>query len=187
MNRNFTGGRDTGKNLPSQPLDYTKRNWPGGLFTKVNFKNLTFDQIEFVGANLEQAVFDNVRLRNVDFSGANLKSVVIRNSTLENVNFTGGDLRGLKFEGVRSRNMQLRGVLHDQSLNLGAYNSGNLRQMAYGIENFDNQIQNEPATFLQDVLAPLLFAPLQLRPLHLLYWMVPTPMTLPTRGLNERQ
>jgi len=112
-------------------------------------------------------------LRNVDFSGADLQGALISDSTLDSVDFTGADVRGMRIERVRARNVAFRGILLDKSLNLGAFNEAQLLLGALSSEEFDQRIQDEPATFRQDLLAPVLFAPLPLRPLHLLYWMVP--------------
>lgn len=185
MNRQFMGGQDSAKSQAlSQALSFAKRNWSGGLFTKTTFKNLTLDSVAFIGANLEKSRFENVRLRNVNFSGANLSGVVMQDSSLDAVNFTGADLRGMQLKNVRARNTTLRGALYDKSLILGTFNTRTLRQIGYDSDTFAARIQNEPATFRQDVLAPVLFAPLQLRPQHLLFWMLMAP--LPT-AIDQEQ
>lgn len=171
-NRQFMGGKAPGNGPRSHPLAYRNQNWSGGLFTKARFESLTLKDVQLVGADLKDARFTNVRLHNVDFWGADLKGAVITDSTLENVDFTGADLRGLRFERVRARNVQFRGILLDKSLNLGAFNEAQLHRGALTSEEFDQRIQDQPATFRQDLMAPVLFAPLPLRPLHLLYWMV---------------
>lgn len=172
-NRRFIGGKDPGNGLLSHPLAYRDRNWSGGLFTNARFEGLSLKNVQFVGADFRNARFHNVRLRNVDFSGADLQGALISDSTLDSVDFTGADVRGMRIERVRARNVAFRGILLDKSLNLGAFNEAQLLRGALSSEEFDQRIQDEPATFRQDLLAPVLFAPLPLRPLHLLYWMVP--------------
>ena len=172
-NRRFIGGKDPGNGMLSHPLEYQDRHWSGGEFTNASFENLTLRTVQFVGADLRNARFSNVRLRDVDFSGADLQGALISDSTLDDVDFTGADLRRMRFERVRARNVKFRGILVDKSLNLGAFNAAQLLHGALANEAFEQRIQDEPATFRQDVLAPVLFAPLPLKPLNLLYWMVP--------------
>ncbi len=171
-NRRFIGGETLGNGTRTHPREYSHQNWSGGLFNKSRFESLTIKNVQLVGAHLGETQFVNVRLRNVTLWGADLKRAVITDSSLENVDFTGADLSGLRFERVRARNVQFRGVLLDKSLNLGSFNEAQLHRVALTREEFEKRIQDQPATFLQDLIAPVLFAPLPLRPLHLLYWMV---------------
>jgi uncharacterized protein YjbI with pentapeptide repeats len=178
-NRRFNGGEHSGSLLQSHPLIHHDQNWSGGQFTNTHFENLTLRDVALVGAALDNALFRNVRLENVDLSGANLQGATFSDATLEGVDFSGADLRKLRFERVRARNVHLQGIVVDRSLNLGTYNEALQRQGAFTSDDFESRIQDELATFRQDLLAPILFGPLPLRPLHLLYWMLPN--ALPQR------
>lgn len=179
-NRRFNGGENSGSLLQSHPLIHHDQDWSGGQFTNTRFEHLTLRNVALVGAALESALFRNVRLENVDFAGANLQGATFSDSTLEGVDFSGADLRKVRFERVRARNVRFQGIVVDRSLNLGTYNEALQRQGAFPSEDFESRIQDELATFRQDLLAPILFGPLPLRPLHLLYWMLPT--ALPQRA-----
>jgi uncharacterized protein YjbI with pentapeptide repeats len=170
-NRRFKGGHYS---------ESSRLNWSGGQFSNTHFENLTLKNVALVGAALDGAQFRNVRLENVDFSGANLEGVTIRDSTLEGVNFSGANLRKLSLERVRARNVHLQGLVIDRSLNLGTYNEALQRQAAFFSDTFESRLQDELATFRQDLLAPILFGPLPLRPLHLLYWMLPKALPQPS-------
>lgn len=178
-NRRFKGGDYSGSRLMSHPLIHHNQNWSGGQFSNTHFEGLTLKNVALLGAALDGAQFRNVRLENVDFSGANLEGAIISNSTLEGVNFSGANLRKLRFERVRARNVHLQGIVIDRSLNLGTYNEALQRQAAFSSDTFESRLQDELATFRQDLLAPILFGPLPLRPLHLLYWMLPNALPQP--------
>lgn len=178
-NRRFNGGENSGSLQQSHPLLHQDQNWSGGTFTNTSFEHLTLRNVALVGTDLANARFRNVRLENVDFSGADLQGASFSDSTLEGVDFSGADLRKLRFERVRARNVRFQGIVVDRALNLGTYNEALQRQGAFTSEDFDSRIQDELATFRQDLLAPVLFGPLPLRPLHLLYWMLPN--ALPQR------
>jgi uncharacterized protein YjbI with pentapeptide repeats len=181
-NRRFNGGGQSGSLLQSHPLVHRDQNWSGGHFSNSHFEHLTLRNVALVGAALDNALFRNVRLENVDFSGANLQGATFSDATLEGVDFSGADLRKLRFERVRARNVRLQGIVVDRTLNLGTYNEALQRQGAFSSDDFGSHIQDELATFRQDLLAPILFGPLPLRPLHLLYWMLPNalPQRFPT-------
>lgn len=187
MNRQFIGGKDGHQALPSQRFAYENRNWSGGIFENALFQGLLLKNVKLIGANLQNARFVNVRLHSVQLTGANLQNAIFSDSSLDDVDFTGANLTGIKFERVRSRNIQLRGALHDRQHNLGSYNDDNLRRNAFRSDDFDKRILNEPDTFRQDVLTPAFFAPVRLRPLHLLFWMVATPSPLPMHGWRSLQ
>lgn len=178
-NRRFSGGKHSGSLLQNHALIHHDQHWSGGQFTNTHFEHLTLRNIALVGADLGNAQFSNVRLENVDFTGANLQGAIFSDSTLEGADFTGADLRRLRFERVRARNVRLEGILLDRSLNLGTYNESLQRQGAFSSEAFESRIQDEMATFRQDLLAPILFGPWPLRPLHLLYWMLPSGLSQP--------
>ncbi|PZV00936.1 MAG: hypothetical protein DCF24_05825 [Cyanobium sp.] len=172
-NRRFKGGAHSDSLLNSHPLIHQDKTWSGGQFSNTRFELLTLQKVDLVGAALDNAHFRNVKLKNVDFTGANLQGATFSDSTLEDVNFSGADLRKVRFERVRARNVNLHGIVVDNFLNLGSYNESLQRQGAFTSDDFESHIQDELATFRQDFLAPILFGPLPLRPLHLLYWMLP--------------
>ncbi|MCT0211966.1 MULTISPECIES: pentapeptide repeat-containing protein [unclassified Synechococcus] len=176
-NRRFEGGVYGVNSVSLLKSDPLNRNytifWSGGEFINTHFELLTLQNVDLVGATLENANFKNVRLKNVDFTGANLQGATFSDSTLEDVNFTGANLRKVSFERVRARNVHLQGIVVDNFLNLGSYNESLQREGAFKSNGFERHVQDELATFRQDFLAPILFGPLTLRPLHLLYWMLP--------------
>lgn len=162
--------------LPSLFID---RDWSGSSFQRTTLKGITLRGITLAGADLSGTTFEDMTLQDVSFAGANLEDAVFKDSSLDQVDFTGADLRGLRIErGRRLHNNVYQGSVIDldENKSFAPHTTKLLRQQVYDQQFFAAQGSEDVSSFRRKVLAPLLMAPLPLRPQQLLYWMLATPL-----------
>lgn len=173
INRRFDVGLDS-----ESPASLPHRDWSGSAFKGSSFKGILLANITLDGADLSGATFEDVEMRHVSLTGANLKAVVFRSSVLEDVDFTGADLRGMRLEKPRRlHNLRFRGSILDldQNSSFSPYQKSILKSHAYTEQGFDQFDASEVSRFRRTLIAPLLIAPLRLRPQQLFYWMLSYP------------
>ena len=173
MNRRFDAQEDK-----TQPIEFRDRDWSGSTFRDSTLKGLTFKGIALAGADLSNATLENMRLEDVSFAGANLEGATIKKSELKKVDFTGANLKGFRIDRTpNSHRHRYQGsvIELDGNTSFTTQAAALLRQKVYDPRRFSEERMDDMAMFRQNVLAPLLMAPLPLRPQQLLYWMIATP------------
>ena len=173
MNRQFDA-----QDEKTQPIEFRDRDWSGSTFRDSTLKGLTFKGITLAGADLSNATLENMRLEDVSFAGANLEGATIKKSELKKVDFTGANLKGFRIDRTpNSHRHRYQGSVIELEGNTSftTQAAALLRQKVYDPRRFSEERMDDMAMFWQSVLAPLLMAPLPLRPQQLLYWMIATP------------
>lgn len=173
-NRRFDPQSENNSNLV-----FDNRDWSGSSLRQSTFKGMTLRGVTLAGADLSSTTFEDMTLQNVSFAGANLRDAIFKESDLDNVDFTGADLRGFRLEKLRRlRNPRYRGSVIDleENKSFSPYRKNLLRTQVYDNRFAAEQGVDDVSSFRQNFFAPLLVAPLPLRPQQLLYWMLATPL-----------
>jgi len=176
--------RETDKTIATKTIDklstlFVNRDWSGSSFKQSSIWGMTFKGITLAGADLSDSTFQNMVIQDVSFAGANLQDATFRDSVLDNVDFTGANLKGLRLERVRRfSNPNYRGALInlESTKSFGPYGKELLRDYVYDNGLYAKQSPDVVLVLKRNFYAPLLFAPLPLRPQQLLYWMIAYPV-----------
>lgn len=96
----------------------------GCIFSKINFKFLSFDNVNFVDSDLGESIFLEVDLQNTKFANVDLRKCKFHNVHFENANFEGSNLKGINLRKADLRKASLSGAILEDVDFTGAYLSG---------------------------------------------------------------